>query len=73
MAVCRSSLENTGEIYLIPILNKNSPRAPTESELDMLSVPESLKYVVHSSKKKIDLKKKIFTQAAQTAMEQFLV
>jgi hypothetical protein len=36
---------------LIPVLNKTSPLAHTESELDVLGVPGKLvKYVVHSSK-----------------------
>jgi hypothetical protein len=52
MAACRSSLENTGKMSLIPIFNnKNSPRAHTESELDMLGVHGKLvKYLVHLSK-----------------------
>jgi hypothetical protein len=74
MAACRSSSVNTGKMSLIPIFNKNSPRAHTESELDMLGVHGKLvKYVVHSSKEKIEKKKKFFTQAAQTAINQFLV
>jgi hypothetical protein len=32
-----------------------------------------VKYVVHSSKRKIEKNKKFFTQAAQTAIDQFLV
>jgi hypothetical protein len=53
MAACRSSSENTRKISLIPVLNKNSPWAHTESELDMLGVNGKLvKYVVHSSKRK---------------------
>jgi hypothetical protein len=53
MAACWSSLENTGKMRLIPIFNKNSPRAHTESELDVLGVHGKLaKYVVHSSKRK---------------------
>jgi hypothetical protein len=53
MATCRSSSKNIGKMNLIPILNKTSPRAYTESELDMLGVPRKLvKYVVHSSKRK---------------------
>jgi hypothetical protein len=60
MAACRSSLKNTGKMSLIPFFNKNSPRAPTESELDVLGVHEKLvKYVVHSSKRKFQ-KKNIF-------------
>jgi hypothetical protein len=53
MAACRSSLENTGKMSLIPVFNKNSPRAHTESELDVLGIHGKLaKYVVHSSKRK---------------------
>jgi hypothetical protein len=53
MAACRSSLENTGKISLIPVFNKNSPRAHMESELGVLGVHGKLvKYVVHSSKRK---------------------
>jgi hypothetical protein len=38
---------------LIPIFNKNSPWAHTESEFDVLGVHGKLvKYVVHSSKRK---------------------
>jgi hypothetical protein len=59
MAACRSSLENTGKMSLIPVFNKNSPQAHTESELDVLGVHEKLvKYVVHSFKR---LKKKYFS------------
>jgi hypothetical protein len=53
MAACRSSLENTGKMSLILVFNKNSPRAHTKSELDVLGVHGKLvKYVVHSSKRK---------------------
>jgi hypothetical protein len=53
MATCRSSSENTGKISLIPVLNKTSPRAHTESDLDVLGVHGKLvKYVVHSSKRR---------------------
>jgi hypothetical protein len=53
MAACRSSSENTRKMSLIPIFNKNSSRAHTESELDVLGVHRKLvKYVVHSSKRK---------------------
>jgi hypothetical protein len=38
MAACRTSLENTGKMSLIPILNKTSPRAYIESKLDVLGV-----------------------------------
>jgi hypothetical protein len=52
MAACRSSLENTGKISLIPIFNKNLPQAHTKSEFDVLGVHGKLvKYVVHSSKR----------------------
>jgi hypothetical protein len=52
-AACRSSLENTGIMSLIPVFNKNSPRAHTELELGVLGVHGKLvKYVVHSSKRK---------------------
>jgi hypothetical protein len=74
MAACRSSLENTGIMSLIPVFNKNSPPAHTESELDVLGVHRKLvKYVVHSFKRKIEKKLFFFTQAAQTAIDQFLV
>jgi hypothetical protein len=53
MAACSSSSENTGKMSLIPIFNKNSPQAHTESELDVLGVHGKLvKYAVHSSKRK---------------------
>jgi hypothetical protein len=45
--------KNTGKMSLIPIFNKNLPRAHTESEFDMLDIHGKLvKYVVHSSKRK---------------------
>jgi hypothetical protein len=54
---------------LKPILNKNSPRAHTKLEFDMLDVPRKLvKYVVHSSQKKIGKNLFSFAQAAQTAI-----
>jgi hypothetical protein len=53
MAPCRSSLENTRKMNLIPVLKKTSPWAHTELELDVLDVLEKLvKYVIHSSKRK---------------------
>jgi hypothetical protein len=53
MAACRSSLENTGKMSLLPVFNKNSPQAHTESELDVLGVHGKLvKYVVHLSTRK---------------------
>jgi hypothetical protein len=67
MAACRSSSRNIGKMSLIPIFNKTSPRAHTESELDVLGVHEKLvKYVVHLSKRKRKLKYIFFfIQAAQ--------
>jgi hypothetical protein len=74
MVTYRNSLENIGKMYLIPILNKTSPWAHTESKLDVLGVPGKLvKYLVHSSKRKNWEKKKFFTQATQTAIDQFLL
>jgi hypothetical protein len=74
MAACRSSLENTGKMSLILVFNKNLPQAHTESELGVLGVHRKLvKYVVHSSKRKKWKKLLFFTQAAQTAIDQFLV
>jgi hypothetical protein len=53
MATCRSSSENTGQMSLIPVCNKNLPWAHTESELDVLGVHGKLvKYVVQLSKRK---------------------
>jgi hypothetical protein len=53
MAACKSSSENTEKMSLIPVFNKNSPRAHTESELDVLGVHGKLvKYDVHLSKRK---------------------
>jgi hypothetical protein len=53
MAAYRSSSKNTQKINLIPVLNKTSPRAHTELELDVLGVPRKLvKKVVYLSKKK---------------------
>jgi hypothetical protein len=75
MATCRSSLENTRKMSLIPIFNKNLPRAHMELGLDVLGIHGKLmKYVVHSSKRK-KLKKKLFyfTQVVQTTINQFLV
>jgi hypothetical protein len=74
MAVCRSSLENTGKMNLILVLNKTSPRVHTESELGVLGVHGKLaKYVVHLSKRKIEINLFFFTQATQIAIDQFLV
>jgi hypothetical protein len=45
-----------------------------ESELDILGISGKLvKYVVHSCKEKIEKKLFLFTQAAQIAIDQFLV
>jgi hypothetical protein len=53
MAACRSSLENIVKMSLILVFNKNSPRAHTESELDVLGIHGKLvKYVVHLSRRK---------------------
>jgi hypothetical protein len=53
MVACRSSFENTRKMNLIPILNKTSPHAHMELQLDMLGVPTKLvKYVVHLFKRK---------------------
>jgi hypothetical protein len=59
---------------LILVFNKNLPWAHTESELGVFGVHRKLvKYVVHLSKR-INFKKIIFfTQATQTAIDQFLV
>jgi hypothetical protein len=57
MAACKSSLENTRKMSLIPIFNKTSPQAHTESELGVLGVHGKLvKYVVYLFKKKIEKK-----------------
>jgi hypothetical protein len=85
MAACRSSSKNIGKMNLIPILNKPSPTrrkpylnrvffywpwAHIESELGVLGVYGKLaKYVVHSSKRKIEKKLFFFTQAAQTTID----
>jgi hypothetical protein len=74
MAACRSSSKNLGKMSFILVLNKASPRAHTKLELDVLGVHGKLvKYLVHSSKRKIEKKLFFFTQAAQTAIDQFLV
>jgi hypothetical protein len=53
MVACRSSSENTGKMNLIPIFNKNLPRAHMESEFDVLGVHKKLvKNVVHLCKRK---------------------
>jgi hypothetical protein len=62
MAACRSSLENIRiiKMNLKPILNKTSPRAHMESELDVLGVLGKLvKYVIHLSRRK-NIKRNIF-------------
>jgi hypothetical protein len=51
MAACRSSSKNIGQMKLIPFLNKTSPWAHMEPELDVLGVHGKLvKYVVYLSK-----------------------
>jgi hypothetical protein len=53
MAACRSSLENTRKMNLIPVFNKNLPQAHTKLELDVLGVHGKLvKYIIHLSKRK---------------------
>jgi hypothetical protein len=53
MATSRSSSKNIGKMNLISILNKNSPRAHMDSELNVLGISKKLvKYVVPSSKRK---------------------
>jgi hypothetical protein len=55
MATCRSSSESMREMSLIPIFNKISSRAHTESKLDVLGVLGKLvKYIVYSLEKKIE-------------------
>jgi hypothetical protein len=74
MAACRSSSKNIGKMSLITVLNKNSPQAQTEWGLDVFGVHGKLvKYVVHLSEKKIEKNLLFFTQAAKTAIDQFLV
>jgi hypothetical protein len=51
MAACRSSSENTRNMNLILVFNKNLPWAHIESEFDVLGVHRKLvKYVVHKRK-----------------------
>jgi hypothetical protein len=74
MVACRSSSENIGKMNLILILNKNSPRAHTELELDVLGILGKLgKYVIQLSKKILNFFKFFYTQAAQITIDQFLV
>jgi hypothetical protein len=74
MVACRSSSKNIGKISLIPIFNKNLSQAHTESKLDVFGVYRKLvKYVVHLSKRTKLKNIFFFTQAAQTAIDQFLV
>jgi hypothetical protein len=70
MAACGSSSKNTGKMNLMLVLNKNSPRAHKELELDVLGVHGKLvKYVVHSFRKKNEKKLFFFTHAAQTIID----
>jgi hypothetical protein len=72
MVACRSSSKDTTKMNLIPVLNKTSPWAHMELELGVLGVHGKLvKYVVQ--KKKLKKKLFFFTQAIQTAIDQFLV
>jgi hypothetical protein len=74
MAACKSSSENTRKMSLISIFNKNLPRAHTKSEFDVLGIHGKLvKYIVHLSKEKIEKNIFLFVQAAQIAIDQFLV
>jgi hypothetical protein len=53
MAASRSSSKNTRKMSSISVLNKTSPWAHTDSELDVLGVYRKLvKYIVHLSKRK---------------------
>jgi hypothetical protein len=62
-------LKKYRKMNLIPVLNKTSPRAHMELEWDVLGVSKKLvKYVVHSSKRKIWKKLYFFTKAAKTAI-----
>jgi hypothetical protein len=48
VVACRSSLENKGKMNLLPVMNKTSPWAHMELELDMLGVSGKLvKCVIH--------------------------
>jgi hypothetical protein len=59
----RSSSNYTKELNLQPILIKNSPQAHMELEFDVLGVGGKLmKYVVHSSKRKIGKRKSYLRQ-----------
>jgi hypothetical protein len=59
---------------LILVFNQNLPWAHMKSELGVLGVHGKLvKYVVHLSKRKIEKKLFFFIQAAQTAIDKFLV
>jgi hypothetical protein len=62
MATYRNPLEITRKMSLIPVFNRTSPRARTESELDLLGVHGKLvKYKVYSLVQKKKLKKNYFT------------
>jgi hypothetical protein len=53
MVACGSSSKNIGKMNFKTILNKTSPRANIELELDVLGVPGKLvEHVVHLSKRK---------------------
>jgi hypothetical protein len=63
------------KMNIIPILNKSSPSFHTELEFIVLDVSRKLvKHVIYLSKRiNWNIKWKFFTQAAQTAINQFLV
>jgi hypothetical protein len=57
------------KMSLIPVLNINSPQVHMESELDMLGIHGKL--VKFRPKEKIEKRILFFTQATQTAINQF--
>jgi hypothetical protein len=62
MATCKSSLEDTRKLSLIPVFNKKFPWAHTESEFDVWCLWKACE--ICSSlvqKKKIEKKLKFFT------------
>jgi hypothetical protein len=62
------------KLSLILVFIKNLPRSHTKLELDVFGIHEKLvKYVVYSFKKKNEKKLFFFTQASQTAIDQFFV
>jgi hypothetical protein len=61
MATCRSSSKNTRKMSLIPVLNKNLPRAHTESELGVLGVHGKACEICSSLVQKKNMEKKYFS------------